>query len=127
MKKKIIILFWVLCCFAWLLVWASTARNNQLTFFTENSTKLSILDYPAAIHLQKQKKDLVFNHSNCINLNKATVDELDKLPGIGKKMAEKILFYRLEHGNFESLDDLGKVSGIGSKKMKLLIDKLCLE
>ncbi len=127
MKKKIIILSWILCCSAWLLVWASTARDNQLTSFTENSAGLSILEYPAAIYLQKQENDLVFNSSNCINLNKATIDELDELPGIGKKMAEKILSYRLEHGNFESINDLDKVSGIGSKKIKLLIDKLCLE
>ena len=47
--------------------------------------------------------------------NTATVDELaEELVGVGPKLAEKIVQYREENGNFESAEDLMAVKGIGN-------------
>lgn len=48
-----------------------------------------------------------------LNLNTATLDQLDALPGVGPVLAQRILDWRAEHGGFRSVDDLNSVSGIG--------------
>lgn len=58
-----------------------------------------------------------FNNSNynngLININKATIDELMTLSGIGEAKAKSIITYRENNGNFETIEDITKVSGIG--------------
>ena len=51
-----------------------------------------------------------------LNLNRATVNELDGLPGVGPVLAKRIVEYRNTKGNFSSIDELQKVSGIGPAK-----------
>lgn len=48
-----------------------------------------------------------------INLNSATLEQLDTLPGVGPVLAQRILDWRSEHGSFGSTDELREVSGIG--------------
>lgn len=55
-----------------------------------------------------------------IDLNAATLDQLQALPGIGPKMAQAILDYRAANGRFRSIDDLDNVKGIGEKKLEKL-------
>ena len=59
-----------------------------------------------------------------INLNAATVEQLETLPGIGRKTAERIIEYRTKSGGFKRIEDLMNVKGIGEKsflKLKPLI------
>jgi competence protein ComEA len=51
-----------------------------------------------------------------IDLNRATAEQLENLPGIGAKLAQQIIAYRQEHP-FHSVDDLDNVPGIGPKKL----------
>jgi competence protein ComEA len=55
------------------------------------------------------------NHLNIgrININTASVDELDSLPSIGSTTAQAIVDYRLEHGYFATIQDIQHVPGIG--------------
>jgi competence protein ComEA len=53
-----------------------------------------------------------------IDLNRATATDLDALPGLGPALAQRIIDYRQKHGPFKNIDDLEKVSGIGSKKLE---------
>ncbi len=55
-----------------------------------------------------------------INLNQASAEQLATLPGVGPKMAERILLYRHENGGFKSIADLDNVKGIGEKRMATL-------
>lgn len=57
------------------------------------------------------------NHLNndLININTATVDELSSLPGIGSTRANQIINFRTENGNFNTINDLKKVNGIGDQ------------
>lgn len=62
-----------------------------------------------------------------INLNTATQDELESLPGIGPSKAADILAYRDAHGPFLTLEDLANVSGIGATTVEALCDYLYLD
>lgn len=57
-----------------------------------------------------------------LNLNLATLADLDRLPGIGPSLAREILAYREAHGAFGSVDDLLLVPGIGPAKLEALRD-----
>jgi competence protein ComEA len=59
-----------------------------------------------------------------VNLNTATVAQLDALPGIGKATADRIVEYRQKNGGFKKPEELMNVKGIGEKnflKLKTLV------
>lgn len=62
-----------------------------------------------------------------LNLNTATVAELDKLPGIGSVRAEAIVQYREREGRFLQVDDLKKIPGFGTKLVDQIRDKVTVE
>ncbi|MGP4027735.1 helix-hairpin-helix domain-containing protein [Actinomadura sp. 3N407] len=51
-----------------------------------------------------------------LNLNTATPDQLDDLPGVGPVLAGRIVDYRTQHGGFRSIEQLQDVSGIGARR-----------
>jgi competence protein ComEA len=55
-----------------------------------------------------------------VDLNSATAEQLDGLPGIGPVTAQKIVDYRTEHGPFTSVDDLDAIPGIGPARIENL-------
>ena len=59
-----------------------------------------------------------------VNINTASQNELDELPGIGPSTAQKIIEYREENGNFETIEDVQNVKGIGDAKFEEIKDKI---
>jgi competence protein ComEA len=55
-----------------------------------------------------------------ISLGSATVEKLQELDGVGPATATKIVAWRIAHGGFRSIDDLGQVPGIGAKRLATL-------
>ena len=58
--------------------------------------------------------------SGRLNLNRATQEELDRLPGIGPKRSQQILEYRTRSGGFRAVEDLLAIDGIGEKTLETL-------
>ena len=59
-----------------------------------------------------------------IDINTATLQQLQMLPGIGEVLAQRIIDYRDEHGGFQSIDELLNVNGIGEVKFSNIKDKI---
>ena len=55
-----------------------------------------------------------------ININTDRVDQLQMLPGIGAKLAQRIVDYRQENGHFKSLEDLEEIDGLTAKRLSLI-------
>ncbi len=58
------------------------------------------------------------SHKGLLDLNRAAEQDFDALPGIGPRLAERIMEYRQSVGAFHSLDELREVKGIGKKKFE---------
>jgi competence protein ComEA len=59
-----------------------------------------------------------------LDLNAATVEQLDGLPGVGPVLAQRIVDYRTAHGRYDSVDQLRDVDGIGDAKFAQLRDRV---
>lgn len=73
----------------------------------------------ATLQLRGQEQPAVM-----VNVNKATVDELIKVRGIGPVMAKRIVDHREKNGAFKSVDDLTQVQGMGGNKLKRIQDQV---
>ena len=62
------------------------------------------------------------NSGILININTATAQQLQSLPGLGPELAERIVEYRQEHGAFRSVGDLINVEGIGTETLQNILD-----
>jgi len=59
-----------------------------------------------------------------LDLNAATLDELQDLPGVGPVLAQRIVDWRTANGRFNSVDELQEVSGIGEQRLADLRDRV---
>lgn len=97
------------------------------------SVLLCVIHSHRAIPTQPAEKaaDFVFKVSQeqsfgvKLNINQATMEELDALPGVGPVLAERIVIYRIIHGGFYDVGELREVEGIGDKMLQDLLPYLC--
>lgn len=78
------------------------------------------LSVPMPLIVPQDKPATAKGLTTKININTATIEELDLLPGVGKATAQAILDYRAKYGKFRTIADLDKVSGIGPAKLEKL-------
>ncbi len=81
----------------------------------------------------EEEKNYVSSNSNTeskngkVNINKATKEQLQSLSGIGESTANKIIQYRKENGNFNKIEDLKNVPGIGDSKFEAIKDSITVK
>jgi competence protein ComEA len=80
-----------------------------------NGVALSLILGLFVLPLVAQQAQTAKPATEKININSANADELQKLPGVGPKVAQRIVDYRKQNGAFKKVEDLMKVNGIGEK------------
>lgn len=83
-----------------------------------------VLDSEIEAQGHQKKGTGTVDSKGMININKATVEELMTIPGIGQAKAQSIVDYRNENGKFKSVDELTNITGIGAKTLEKLRDKV---
>ena len=79
---------------------------------------------PAKAGAEKAAGKAATTMSGPVNINTASAAELATLPGIGPKIAEEIVKYRKDNGDFKTTKDITKVKGVGDKKYEKIKDKI---
>lgn len=111
---------------------SANIKNVNLAFVLEDGQKLYIpnINDKEIEYISKENGENIIDgiksSGSKININKASLEELQSLPGVGPSLAQKIITYRTENGKFNSIDDLKNVSGIGDKKFEGLKDNISI-
>lgn len=92
--------------------------------FTLNTFLLAVICFLTINCKQNAEKQILSTESqiltaeNAVNINIATAQELEKLPNVGAKTAERIIKYRENFGKFRRVENLMLVEGISDKKFR---------
>jgi competence protein ComEA len=66
-------------------------------------------------------------HSACVDLNRATAEELMRLPGIGPAFAQKIIEYRTLYGPFRRPEEVIIIQGFSERKYRAIAALICVQ
>ena len=113
---------------------AKKAKGQPTAHTTTAESKAPQQTTPATAQQTGPKKDQVAPSTSTgpasgsltpgqkININKATAEELDRLPGIGPAKAKAIIDYRNQNGDFKTIEDIQKVKGIKAGEFSKITD-----
>ena len=128
MKEKP--LFWllsalfVISCVCIILGSALIRQSDAVYVSSISSPAVSAENAASAPPNEVSPSDTSSTSSLLININTASKEELESLPGIGDVIAERIVTYREENGGFDTVEEIMKVSGIGEKKFEAIKDMI---
>lgn len=97
------------------------SKNEKISEYIIDESGQSIWESKSSTGLSGNKED---GKNVKVNINTATLEELDNLPGIGPSLAERIIEYREENGKFKSIEDIQNVKGIGESKYNDIKEKI---
>lgn len=109
MKKPQWVLLGITVAFLCLLLGVFVGRNYTGTYISAEN----------AVNSQTQNTTSeTQNNDGKIDINTASHQQLQLIPGIGESIAHRIIDYRTEHGGFQTVEELMNISGIGEKKFE---------
>ncbi len=111
MKKGHTILIYITSAFLCILLGIYIGRNTISAVWLNNQKNQQSVSNKTTTQTQGK-----------LNINTATVEQLQDIPGIGKTTAQNIIDYRQKNGPFQSAADLLNVKGIGQTRLNELLD-----
>lgn len=107
MKKGSLLLLFIASSFICIMIGTMIGRHTSANFYnTSDNAPVASTEIGTASE-----------QPYLLNINTATLMQLDDLPGIGPALAQGIIDYRTEHGPFSAVDDLLLVEGIGEFRL----------
>ena len=96
---------------------ANVSEDGQAELAFEEERLTAVTSSPSVVSSDRQTTAIVPKQLSRrrLDLNRATKQDFDALPGVGPKLAERIMKHRQSVGVFQSLNDLREVKGIGKK------------
>ncbi len=91
---------------------AEEIKDGMVIYVPKKGEEITSIGQAPAINIGSSQ-----NSDQKVNINKATLQELEELEGLGPAKAKAIIKYREEHGPFRTVDDLTGVPGIGEKTL----------
>jgi comEA protein len=96
-------------------------------FISKGMALAVIVGLLVSLLLPLQAQTAQKNEEKKININTASLTELQQLPRIGEKVAQRIIDFRNEHGKFKKIEEIMKVQGIGERVFQLIKDRITVE
>ncbi len=97
-------------------------REQQVPLVFDTTASEAVWNFPAWGADVNVTETTPAGQADLINVNTATKEELDTLPGVGPATADAIIEYRMFKRPFQSIDELAEVSGIGQSKLDGMFD-----
>ena len=114
-------------------IWLDKTKEDRFVIETipiedngtqENTAQPDSDDTNIKNDISETEKEVI---NNKVNINAASVEVIAQLDGIGEKMAQRIIDYREANGDFNAIEEITLVSGIGQKKFEEIKDSICVE
>ncbi len=133
-NRSAVILVIITCCFVCFLLGyclglRSSTHSTTISLLPEATSEVVALaaSEPTADPTVATAEPAQTQPQFPININTATAEQLDALPGIGPVLSQRIVDYREAHGPFVSVGQLTCVEGIGEKKLQQILDLITTE
>lgn len=102
---------------------ANMKDQESMIVYMEKECNCPSISNDACIN-DNSNSDSINNSNEKININSATIEELQSLTGIGESKAKSIVEYRETNGNFKNIEDIMNVSGIGESAYSKIKDNI---
>ncbi len=127
-KEQLLLLFLFLVLIAGGLLKFITKKDKDIKIYRvieEESSSEKSENYQETTDIDSILNKTIKSESDKkIDINTATVQELDRLPGVGPSRAKSIIEYRTQVGGFKNIEELKNVGGIGEKTFSSLKDRI---
>ena len=103
------------------------ATGLGINIYKKSRHNLKLRVQPYKINALREESDQFIAQQKFININSLKIAELTRLPGVGEKLAARIMEYHRMHGPFRSKEELMQVKGIAEKKFEQIKDLIILK
>ena len=107
-------------------------ETNEIVFYSIPAQTETVTRQISSDEIDTEKTDTVTDIpvkevSSKININTASAEELQKLYRIGPAISQRIIDYRQSYGDFETIEEIKEVKGIGEKIFEKIKDQICVK